>query len=751
MSRFGGKTITVQSEEATSLGPWIPHKEDELVIVNLGKKDFRREQNTSIQGNNPPKGNIFQSFRQFRYCEVSGPREALTRLQNLCWEWLRPEIHTKAQILELVVLERFLTILPDTLQTWVQKHCPESPQEVVTLLEDLEREPDGSDKVPTNAPVSSKETTAQGAMETQFKTVPCPVQENATCISALPQEKKHPVVVAVTLLTAEPQELLTFEDVALSLTLEEWVQLDLHQKDLYRNVMLENYENIVSLGLSFSKPAVISQLERGKELWFLDIQGAENREVWKSRNPGGETSTATYKPVSKQESSEEFHSERLRKLQKEGPQLHTFGEVFELQGKLKSVQGRHTGEKLKGEETLREGTIMDKNSFAEERCQRCKEYQKGFCLKVPAGGRTYKGDECGSNFSQNLDLSKHKESDPGEHPHNWNECEKSFILSFVEHQLIPTREKTHQQSISVSHERNCQRTPTSEGPNEYNECGTRLSSSLVLNDSQKIQAKEKPHVCDVCGKTFSWRSRLIQHQRIHTGVKPFECEECGKFFSEKAYLIQHQRIHTGEKPYICSDCGKAFSYRAQFFLHRRIHTGEKPYKCNECGKAFIQRSRLIQHQGIHTGEKPFGCSQCNKYFRYRSNLFKHQRIHSGTKPYECDECGKAFRQSSRLIQHQGVHTGEKPYECNQCNKCFSYRSNLFKHQRIHSGEKPYECDKCAKAFRQSFDLNRHKKIHTGEKPFECDACKKSFSRNSHLIRHLRIHTGEKPADAVNAI
>uniref|UniRef100_A0A4X2LFU9 Uncharacterized protein n=1 Tax=Vombatus ursinus TaxID=29139 RepID=A0A4X2LFU9_VOMUR len=658
MSRFGGKTATVRSGEAMSLGPPIPHMEDELVIVNLEKKGCRREQNTSIQESSPPKQNIFQNFRQFRYCEVSGPREALTRLQNLCWEWLRPEIHTKAQILELVVLEQFLTILPETLQTWVQKHCPESPQEVVTLLEDLEREPDESDQVPTNAPkrpVSSKETAAQGAMqkfdvhlqpmETQFKTMPCPLREN-----------------------------------------------------------------------------------------------------------GGETKTATYKPASKRESSEEFHSERLRKPQKEGPQLHTFGEVFDHQGKLKSVQGRHPGEKLKGEkETLREVTMKDKNSLTEKRCQHYKEYQKSFCLKVPTGDRNDKGDEHGSSFSQNLDLSKHKEIDPGEHPHNWNECEKSFILSFVEHQLIPTREKTHQQSISVSRERNCQRTHTSEGLNEYNECGTRLSSSLVLNDSQKIQAKEKPHVCDVCGKTFSWRSRLIQHQRIHTGVKPFECEECGKFFSEKAYLIQHQRIHTGEKPYICSDCGKAFSYRAQLFLHRRIHTGEKPYKCNECEKAFIQRSRLIQHQGIHTGEKPFGCSQCNKYFRYRSNLFKHQRIHTGTKPYECDECGKAFRQSSRLIQHQGVHTGEKPYECNQCNKCFSYRSNLFKHQRIHSGEKPYECDKCGKAFRQSFDLNRHRKIHTGEKPFECDACKKSFSRNSHLIRHLRIHAGEKPTDAVNGM
>nr|XP_060484593.1 SCAN domain-containing protein 3-like [Panthera onca] len=83
-----------------------------------------------------------QRFRHFCYQETPGPREALRRLRELCRQWLRPETHSKEQILELLVLEQFLTILPEELQAWVREHHPESGEQAVTVLEDLERELD---------------------------------------------------------------------------------------------------------------------------------------------------------------------------------------------------------------------------------------------------------------------------------------------------------------------------------------------------------------------------------------------------------------------------------------------------------------------------------------------------------------------------------------------------------------------------------------------------------------------------------
>lgn len=93
------------------------------------------------QGELPSPESSRRLFRRFRYQEAAGPREALQRLWDLCRGWLRPERHSKEQILELLVLEQFLAILPHEIQGWVRAQEPESGEQAVAAVEALEREP----------------------------------------------------------------------------------------------------------------------------------------------------------------------------------------------------------------------------------------------------------------------------------------------------------------------------------------------------------------------------------------------------------------------------------------------------------------------------------------------------------------------------------------------------------------------------------------------------------------------------------
>ncbi|XP_007943789.2 zinc finger protein 286A [Orycteropus afer afer] len=500
--------------------------------------------------------------------------------------------------------------------------------------------------------------------------------------SPLTQERSTEEVAALRL-TARSQESVAFKDVAMDFTPDEWGKLDPAQRD----VMLNNYRNLVSLWLPVAKTENYN-LEKGKEPWMFE------RKTPKSSCSDWEARPESKESTSLQDSSKEESCQiAIDRLTRSGVYDSNLETTLECENWLENQQGNQ-------ERHLRE-MFTHMNPLPRE--------------------KTHDHDMYWKNFSQKSVLITEGRVPRGSCP--FNKLEK----------------RLKQKSNLMKRQRNYKE----KKPHKCNDCGELFTYHSVLIRHQRVHTGEKPYTCNECGKSFSHRANLTKHQRTHTRIL-FECSECKKTFIESSSLAIHQRIHIGERPYECNECGKGFNRSTHLVQHQLIHTGVKPYECNECDKAFIHSSALIKHQRTHTGEKPYKCQECGKAFSHCSSLTKHQRVHTGEKPYECGECGKTFSQSTHLVQHQRIHTGEKPYECNECGKTFSRSSNFAKHQRIHIGKKPYKCSECGKAFIHSSALIQHQRTHTGEKPYRCNECGKSFKCSSSLIRHQRIHTEELP-------
>ncbi|XP_060093881.1 zinc finger and SCAN domain-containing protein 31-like [Heteronotia binoei] len=101
------------------------------------RKDYGKVKAAILQGDALSREKQRQQFRGFCYQEAEGPRGAYSQLREMCRGWLRVENHSKEQILELLILEQLLSILPPEIQSCVRESSPENCFQVVALAEEF--------------------------------------------------------------------------------------------------------------------------------------------------------------------------------------------------------------------------------------------------------------------------------------------------------------------------------------------------------------------------------------------------------------------------------------------------------------------------------------------------------------------------------------------------------------------------------------------------------------------------------------
>lgn len=425
--------------------------------------------------------------------------------------------------------------------------------------------------------------------------------------------KTGEVSMATEVLMGPMQDRVTFEDVAVYFSQEEWELLDEAQKLLYHTVMQENFALISSLDCWY---AVATEETPGQSLSMRGISQIRILEVapLPQKIQLFETCDPTLGDI--------LHLAKHQRIQL-GQQSDMCGNgLFFTDSLQQHIQNTAFRRPLDGDSLIKTLAVHVASHSGES------GNNHPAIVGLSLGQVTLPEENSSSECERNNE----------NHP-NWQESGKALSGTDT---LIQDQQGLERKELY-----------------RCSKCRKTFSQRCNLIQHQKVHTGERPYECNECGKVFIYYSSFLIHQRVHTGEKPYTCSDCGKSFSKSYSLNSHRKVHTGERPYDCKVCGKLFRHRSNLKNHWRVHTGEKPIKCKECEKSFSCKSNLIKHLRVHTGERPYKCGECGKSFSQSSGLSQHRRAHAGKGPFECSDCGKSFCCKSDHSQHQRLHVLEK--------------------------------------------------------------------------------------------